>query len=73
MIFFFLGFVLWTWLMIRSGRPKVQQKELEVLPGQAIGWRKGLILILSLGGIVVMGYGITQYDWGYNEMSSLFL
>lgn len=72
MIFFFLGFVLWTWLMIRSGRPKVQQQELEVLPGQAIGWRKGLILILSLGGIVVMGYGVTQYDWGYNEMSSLF-
>ncbi|WP_297338301.1 YfcC family protein [Algoriphagus sp.] len=73
LICFAIALLLWTFLMIRKGKsPQRSQEELAFSPSK-IGWRNGLILTLSLGGILLMGWGITQQDWGYNEMSSLFL
>lgn len=67
-----IAWAVWTFLMIHKGEIKGQEKSLELFSSTRIGWRYGLILLLSLGGIGIMGWGITQHDWGYNEMSGLF-
>lgn len=72
MVFFGIALAIWTFLMIRKGRSNVKVQEELSFETSSIGWRNGLILLLSMGGIIVMGWGITQYDWGYNEMSALF-
>ncbi|TFV94227.1 YfcC family protein [Algoriphagus kandeliae] len=72
MIVFIIGIGLWTFLMIRNGKSKEPVTASIKFEPSPIGWRHSLILFLSLGGIIVMGWGITQHDWGYNEMSSLF-
>ncbi|NVK49308.1 MAG: YfcC family protein [Cyclobacteriaceae bacterium] len=72
MLVFVTGIGLWTFLMIRKGKLNGLASTSEEFKPSPIGWRNALILFLSLGGIVVMGWGITQHDWGYNEMSSLF-
>ena len=72
LVFFAIGIGGWTFLMIRNGKNKNSITEKIELKPSSIGWRNGLILFLSLGGIIFMGWGITQKDWGYNEMSAFF-
>jgi uncharacterized ion transporter superfamily protein YfcC len=72
LVFFAIGIGVWTFLMIRNGKNKNSITEKIELKPSSIGWRNGLILFLSLGGIIFMGWGITQKDWGYNEMSAFF-
>lgn len=73
LIIFGLALSIWTFLMIRKGKSESSSQEQLQFKPASIGWRNGLILTLSLGGILAMGWGITQKDWGYNEMSGLFL
>ncbi|NVJ85318.1 MAG: YfcC family protein [Algoriphagus sp.] len=72
MIVYVIGIGLWTFLMIRNGKSKEPFTASFEFKPSPIGWRHAVILFLSLGGIIAMGWGITQQDWGYNEMSSLF-
>lgn len=72
LVFFAIGIGVWTFFMIRKGKNKNSITEKIELKPSSIGWRNGLILFLSLGGIIFMGWGITQKDWGYNEMSAFF-
>nr|HAD52802.1 YfcC family protein [Algoriphagus sp.] len=72
LVFFAIGIGVWTFLMIRNGKNKNSITEKIELKPSSIVWRNGLILFLSLGGIIFMGWGITQKDWGYNEMSAFF-
>ncbi|WP_268033882.1 YfcC family protein [Algoriphagus sp. PAP.12] len=69
---FVIGIGLWTFLMIRKGKSKEEQTEPLEFMSVKITWNNALILILATGGVVVSGWGITQKDWGFNEMSALF-
>lgn len=73
LLVFVTALSIWTFLMIRKGKSESSSQEQLNFKPTTIGWRNGLILTLSLGGILAMGWGITQKDWGYNEMSALFL
>lgn len=73
LIIFGIALAIWTFLMVRKGKSESNSQEQLHFKPASIGWRNGLILTLSLGGILAMGWGITQKDWGYNEMSGLFL
>jgi uncharacterized ion transporter superfamily protein YfcC len=72
LIVFVIGIGLWTFLMIRKGKSKGEQTEPLEFMSVKITWNNALILILATGGVVVSGWGITQKDWGFNEMSALF-
>lgn len=72
LIVFVIGIGFWTFLMIRKGKPKEEQTESLEFMSVKITWNNALILILATGGVVVSGWGITQKDWGFNEMSALF-
>lgn len=70
----FLVLALFSWVtfhMITGKKAQSESKE-EISQPQPIAPRQLLILFLSFGGIVVMAYGITVWDWSYNEMSALF-
>lgn len=72
LIVFGVGIGFWTFLMIRKGKSKEEQTEPLEFMSVKITWNNALILILATGGVVVSGWGITQKDWGFNEMSALF-
>lgn len=72
LIVFGIGIGFWTFLMIRKGKSKEEQTEPLEFMSVKITWNNALILILATGGVVVSGWGITQKDWGFNEMSALF-
>ncbi|SHO60702.1 YfcC family protein [Algoriphagus zhangzhouensis] len=72
LIVFVIGIGFWTFLMIRKGKSKGEQTEPLEFMSVKITWNNALILILATGGVVVSGWGITQKDWGFNEMSALF-
>lgn len=72
LIVFGIGIGFWTFLMIRKGKLKEEQTEPLEFMSVKITWNNALILILATGGVVVSGWGITQKDWGFNEMSALF-
>lgn len=71
--FIFFGIVLsWIFFHIWNGKIKTkEQTQLKFKP-VFISTRKKIILIIMTLGILSMGWGITQKDWGFNEMSALF-
>ncbi|MBN3518854.1 YfcC family protein [Algoriphagus lutimaris] len=67
-------FIVFSWILyhIWNGKIKnVDQPTLEFKP-VFISTRKKIILFIMTLGILSMGWGITQKDWGFNEMSALF-
>jgi uncharacterized ion transporter superfamily protein YfcC len=72
MVFFFLATFIWTSYHIKYGKSRSSQLVQVVSKPQKISFRTGLILLLAFGTVVVMGWGIIEKDWGYNEMGALF-
>jgi uncharacterized ion transporter superfamily protein YfcC len=70
--FLFLAIFIWASFHIYFGKSKELQTETHELVPVKISLRNGLILFLTFAGLGIMGWGITQKDWGYNEMSALF-
>ncbi|GAB2491348.1 YfcC family protein [Algoriphagus taiwanensis] len=70
--FWLIAVLGWITFHMISGKNKGQIQEESVLKPSPISGSHALILFLSFGGIGVMAYGITVWDWGYNEMSALF-
>lgn len=70
--FLVLAIFIWATFHIYYGKSKEAQTETHVLVPVKISLRNGLILVLTFAGLGIMGWGITQKDWGYNEMSALF-
>jgi uncharacterized ion transporter superfamily protein YfcC len=68
----FFAVLSWASFHIYFGKTKDLQTEKQEIKPVQISFRNGLILFLTFAGIGVMGWGITQRDWGYNEMSALF-
>jgi len=72
LVFLVVAIFIWATFHIYYGKSKDAQIEInEILPVK-ISLRNGIILILTFAGIGIMGWGITQNGWGYNEMSALF-
>ncbi|MDF2158276.1 Na+/H+ antiporter NhaC family protein [Algoriphagus sp. CAU 1675] len=72
MIFFVIALIIWTAIFIKKGKSQTEDTLPKDFKPNRIDWRSGTILFLCLGGIVFMGYGITQHEWGFNEMSAFF-
>lgn len=72
MIFFCIAIFIWSSYHIRYGKINAAQVDQQVLKPQKISFRNGLILFLAFGSVVLMGWGIVEQDWGYNEMGALF-
>jgi uncharacterized ion transporter superfamily protein YfcC len=72
LVFLFFAVLSWASFHIYFGKTKDLQTENQEIKPVQISFRNGLILFLTFAGIGVMGWGITQRDWGYNEMSALF-
>lgn len=72
LIFLVIGFSIWTAFHVKWGKSsQLFSEKVEFEPVQ-ISRRHGLILLLILGGMFAMPWGIVQKDWGYNEMSLFF-
>lgn len=72
LLFFVMVFVIWTGFHIRWGKSMLLNFEKEEFKPVKISSSHGLILVLTLAGMVLMPWGIIQQDWGYNEMSAMF-
>lgn len=72
LIFLVLGFILWTAFHIKCGKSKHVNLEKAEFESVKISKTHGLILFITLTGMVIMPWGIIQQDWGYNEMSIFF-
>lgn len=70
--FLVLAIFIWATFHIYYGKSKEAQTDTYELVPVKISIRNGLILVLTFAGLGIMGWGITQKDWGYNEMSALF-
>ncbi|WP_026950133.1 YfcC family protein [Algoriphagus mannitolivorans] len=71
-MFFIITLFSWITYHMYSGRKlAIEQAELEIKPNP-ISLRNMLILLISFGGIGVMAYGITVWDWEFNQMSAFF-
>jgi len=71
---FILIVVVLTWIIyhIKAGKSKTELVALPDFKPVFISYRHKLILLVMTIGILAMGWGITQHDWGYNKMSGLF-
>ena len=74
MIFLVIALGFWYFWLLRygksEGRNNMDSEEMEM---PEFSKRSALILMLLGVTFVIMVLGIVQYDWGYNEMSALFL
>ncbi len=70
--FFVLAIGCWTAFHVHFGKSQDAARDKEEFLAVKISLRHTIILVLMFSGILVMGWGITQRDWGYNEMSALF-
>ncbi len=71
-VFGLIMIVGWITYHRMTGGLAATQHEVKALKPSPVSARQGFILALSFGGIGLMGYGITAWDWSYNEMSALF-
>ncbi|WP_111670059.1 YfcC family protein [Algoriphagus litoralis] len=69
---FVFALLLWITYHVRAGKSKLPDQEVSELKPSPLSLRNASILFISFGGIGVMIYGITAFDWGYIEMSALF-
>ncbi len=71
---FILILVVLIWIIyhIQTGKNKNEQIDIPDFKPVYISHRHKIILLVMSLGVVTMGWGITQYDWGYNKMSGLF-
>ena len=72
LLFLVFAILVWASFHIYFGKSKEAQSETHELIPVKISLRNGIILVLTFAGLGIMGWGITQKGWGYNEMSALF-
>ncbi|MEX0843999.1 MAG: Na+/H+ antiporter NhaC family protein [Balneolaceae bacterium] len=63
----------WIWWVLRIGKDKEAVQPAEPDDQSKLPRRSALILTLVLLTFATMVYGILAWDWGYNQMSALFL
>ena len=61
-----------AWTITMTGRDRVRT-ETEPVPIASATARDGVLLALVLLPFVPYVFGVLQYDWGFNELSALFL
>lgn len=72
LVFFLLAVFIWCSYHIYYGKSKEVTQEKSNLKPQAISLQNGVILFITFGSVILMGWGIITQDWGYNEMGALF-
>lgn len=65
----------WIWWVLRNGKDEHSEHEVKTEDdsSEKLPTRSAIILYLILFTFAFMVYGIMTWDWGYNEMSALFL
>lgn len=72
--FLLLALTFWTWSLMRHARNTRTAPELTGLTETvALGWRHTLILILVLATFAMLVIGVKQFEWGFEQLSALFL
>ena len=70
--FWLIAVLGWITFHMITGKKQGEIIEKSVLKPSPISGSHALILFSAFGGIGLMTYGITVWDWEYNEMSTLF-
>lgn len=72
MIFLVAALSLWIFYVIKYGKNEQISTSEDVLNEQKMSWNHSFILFLVALTFGVMIYGLTNWDWDYNEMSAIF-
>lgn len=72
MIFLIIALSLWIFYVIKYGKNEQISTSEEALNEQKMSWNHSFILFLVALTFGVMIYGLTNWDWDYNEMSAIF-
>ncbi|EOZ98632.1 membrane protein [Indibacter alkaliphilus LW1] len=74
MVFFIISLAFWIFYMIRHGKAKEETSGLEVKESIPQKISKPHVVILWLVAITfgIMIYGLSNWNWDYNEMSAIF-
>lgn len=64
---------LWIWWTVSQVARDDVRPEVETLPEGGAGWRDGVLLALVLLPFGPYVFGVLRLDWGFNELSALFL
>ncbi|UJP63899.1 YfcC family protein [Mongoliitalea daihaiensis] len=72
MIFFLAALSFWIFYIVKFGKDS-ESKPTETAPDtQGLSWNHTIILLLVALTFAVMIYGLTNWEWDYNEMSAIF-
>lgn len=72
MVFFALALISWIVYVIKTGKdPKFSETETREIPNKMSSSHSLILLLVALT-FGVMIYGLTNWNWDYNEMSALF-
>ncbi|MBW3468089.1 YfcC family protein [Arthrospiribacter ruber] len=73
MVFLLIALLFWVMYMIRNGREENQLKaEKDPVKPEKLSSAHQLILTIVAITFAVMIYGLSNWDWDYNEMSAIF-
>ncbi|GHB28750.1 YfcC family protein [Mongoliitalea lutea] len=72
MVFFIIALTIWIAYVINYGKDKQAIETTQSGNKQELSWNHSLILVLVALTFTVMIYGLTNWDWDYNEMSAIF-
>jgi len=72
MVFLLAALTFWIAYVIRTGKDKGRIEPIDEIIPNKMSSSHSLILTLVALTFVVMIYGLTNWDWDYNEMSAIF-
>ncbi len=72
MVFLLAALTFWIAYVIRTGKDKGRIEPIDEIMPNKMSSSHSLILTLVALTFVVMIYGLTNWDWDYNEMSAIF-
>ena len=74
LVFLLIALGLWIWGTMRyAARNRVPAEALALdHPGEKMGWRLDLILVMVVGGLAMLPIGLNVLGWGFDELSALF-
>lgn len=72
MVFFIIALTIWIAYVINYGKDKQAIETTQSGSKQELSWNHSLILVLVVLTFTLMIYGLTNWDWDYNEMSAIF-
>lgn len=72
--FLLLALFFWTWSLMRHAREtRTTPEHTGIAEPVSLGWRHGFILALVLATFAMLVIGVKQFEWGFEQLSALFL